>query len=96
MAKNSDKKIVKQISEDSPGRDVVAPENAAQALDFIRSLSVEEQNEVIRMLVREGGINRLVDAVQANDTPGAFDLFLDRIEYWHFLKAVSESGQSDD
>jgi hypothetical protein len=58
--------------------------------DLFYTLSTDEQDEILRLIILEGGFNRILAAIQDVTTPGAFDIFLDKVQYFHFLRSVKE------
>jgi len=55
-----------------------------------KTLSEPEQDELLTMLLSDGGLQRLSTVAQDLNTPGAVDLLLDNVEYYHFFRSVKE------
>ena len=66
------------------------PLTAGNVHDLYKTLSDVEQEELLRMLLSEGGLQRVASVVQNINTPGAVDMLLDRVRYYHFFRAVQE------
>lgn len=66
------------------------PPSPAQVHELFKSLPEDEQDEILRMIIDDGGLQRLVSVVQDINTPGAVELMLDRVEYYHFLPVVKD------
>jgi hypothetical protein len=81
---------LEKLVEEMPSPNPVLPEQIPTPFDIFQSLSIEEQDEVLRMIIGQDGFGRIAKLVQSNDTPGAMDLFLDRVRYYHFLPMVKD------
>jgi len=90
MARKPKEDSIDKIIDDPPKSDPNLPEPSPSAVEIFKEMSVEDQDEVIRMIVSQGDFNRLARIIQTSDTPGAVELFLDRIGYHHFLPAVKD------
>jgi len=60
------------------------------ACDYFKTLTHDEQNEILRMILSEGGLTRLMSVVLDAGEVGDWDLWLDRVSYYHFLPSVKE------
>jgi hypothetical protein len=58
--------------------------------ELFYTLSRDEQDEILRLIILDGGFNRILSAIQDVTTPGAFDIFLDKVQYFHFLRSVKD------
>jgi len=86
-------KDIKTIVEDDLGASIISEsEPVVTAQELYRKLSTDDKQEILRMIIDEGGIAQLASVVQDLNTPGAYDLLLDNIEYYHFYPAVTEQG----
>jgi hypothetical protein len=66
-------------------------DTAGSLIDSFKKLTVEQQDQILRYVVKKNGYERLLEAIKSSDTPGALELFLDRIHYHHFLPMIRES-----
>jgi len=87
-----DEDIMDRIVEGTPSPDPMLPDTVRTPIELFESLTVDEQDEVLRLIIRQDGFGRLAKLVQNTDTPGAMDLFLDRVKYFHFLPLVRDEG----
>jgi hypothetical protein len=92
MAKRKNKRSLKPVVEEK----FIGPTelNACPA-EFFKKLSPDDQDDILRMIIYEGGVDRLLSVIQSTDTPGAVDLFLDQVQYFHFLPTVRENIYQD-
>lgn len=90
MARKPEADSVEKIVEDNPKPGTEVTDPLPSAADIFRTMSVEDQDEVIRMILADGDWSRLARIIKTSDTPGAIDLFLDRIGYHHFLPMIKE------
>ena len=91
MAENRDKKASGTPANDGAVRpDLNSPQAPSRALELFKSLSEEEQDEVLRWILSEGGVERLLTALGARDAPGSLEVFLGRVGYHHFLPVVKD------
>lgn len=74
-------------------RDQMEP--VSPAFDVFKSLSPEEQDDVIRLIIEEGGINKLLSILQADELPGVGHLMLDNVRYYNFFPMVREDQWYD-
>ncbi len=86
MTGSQDKSTPEPLSdEEAPLADPVKSEDASRVHELFKSLTPDEQDEILRRIITDGGLERLVSMVQDIRTPGAVDLVLDQVEYYHFL-----------
>ena len=90
MTKDPEEKAVKRAVDEIPETGQILPATSPKAVELFDSLTSDEQDEILRLIISDGGFDRLMEIVQANDTPGAVDLFLDRVRYYHFFRTVKE------
>ncbi len=83
-------KVVAEKKLVSPAIPDIEPEISAQEL--YHKLSTDDKQEILKMIIDEGGIAQLASVVQDINTPGAVDLLLDKIEYYHFYPSVKDPG----
>lgn len=72
-----------------PQPEVTGPGTQSRAVELFKSLTEEEQDEVLRCILSEGGVKRILAALGARESPGALEVFLDAVEYYHFLPVVN-------
>lgn len=70
-------------------------EPATNSVEFFKKLNTDQQDEILRMILTEGGLGRLMSAIQDVTTPGAFDIFLDQVQYYHFFPSVREDSTKE-
>ena len=63
---------------------------AVDVHDLIKMLDETEHDELMKMLTGDGGIRKMSAVTQDINTPGAIELLLDRVEYYHFFRPVQE------
>jgi hypothetical protein len=64
-------------------------------VDIFKTLSTDEQDTILHYIIDEDGFSRLMGILRSKDTPGAADLFLDRVRYiifFHYIK-INKSGR---
>ena len=81
---------MKKIVEGFPKPVPKSADPSPSVAEIFQNMSIEDQDEIIRMILANGDFNRLARIIKTSDTPGAVDLFLDRIGYFHFLPMVKE------
>jgi hypothetical protein len=91
MASNRKKNRINLLPDEDPtGSLPVVPESGENHIEYFRNLSLEDQDEILRMILAEGGIKRIISLFELQDMPGNMDLFFDRVQYHHFLPVVEE------
>ena len=86
MTRSRDKSTPEPSSdEEAPLADPLKTEDASRVHELFKSLTPGEQDEILRRIITDGGLSRLVSMVQDIHTPGAVDLILDQVEYYHFF-----------
>lgn len=88
MTRDPEEKAIEKIIEEIGSPLPNLPETKPTAQEIFSSLSLEEQDEILKLIIAKGGIGRLLSIIHSGDTPGALELFLDRIHYYHFLRLV--------
>ena len=63
-------------------------------LEVFRNLTKEDQDELLRMIISEGDIKRIISLAESMSLPGNVELFLDRVQYHHFLP-IAENVSED-
>ncbi|MFH1676102.1 MAG: hypothetical protein ABIC40_03670 [bacterium] len=81
------KNIIKKNLENSPG---ISDPTTKAIIESFKALSVEDQDEIIRTFISDGGLTRLASIIRAADSPGIWDIISDQVSYWHFYPAVNE------
>ena len=91
MVNNYKKKPVKNIVEENlDNSPAVADPTTKAVIEGFKALSVEDQDEIIRAFISDGGLARLASLIRAADSPGIWDIISDQVSYWHFYPAVKE------
>lgn len=68
----------------------ISSEPHSAVMELFQAMTRDQQDEILRMILLDDGINRLLSAVTDTATPGAFDIFLDNVQYYHFFRCVKE------
>jgi len=89
MSENNDTKPSFQTDEERE-RENPSPLEGKRAAELFKVMSADDQDEILRLILSEGGFERLMRILRASDRPGSLDLLLDRICYYHFLPPVKE------
>lgn len=63
----------------------ITPPTSPEILELFRNLTEEDQDELLRMIIAEGDIKRIISLAESMALPGNIELFLDRVQYHHFL-----------
>jgi hypothetical protein len=90
MQKNPEDEIVDRIIDEMPSPNPGLPELVPSVVEMFESMSIEDQDEILRLIMGKDGFERLARLVHSTDTPGAMDLFLDRVRYYHFFRVVED------
>ena len=93
MARDKKKMAIEKLSEEIPAGSPDGTEQRTRVYEVFMSLSEDDQNEILRMILSEGGVTRLMSLTQGISTPGALDLILDQVQYYHFFRPVVEEEQ---
>ena len=90
MGNEEKKRAIEKTAEDGVVQIGDTVEPISRVYEVFKSLSDDEQEEMLRLILTEGGVTKLFSLAQSVSTPGAMDLVLDRISYYHFLRPVTE------
>ncbi len=94
MAKKRKKGTIKGFSEEGQVLPITIPaDSSGGTIEVFKSLTIDEQDEVLSHVLSEGGLERLLALAHASEMPVALDLFLDRVRYHHFLPLAEEDEQ---
>ncbi len=88
--------VIKPLNEEdliTSGEGVTDP--ASNSVEFFKKLDTDQQDEILRMILTDGGLGRLMSVIQDVTTPGAFDIFLDQVQYYHFFPSVREDSTKE-
>ncbi len=90
MTEGNKKKGTEKLIEEMPLLSGDQSEVVTRVYEVFKGLNKDEQDEVLRRIFAEDGPGRLMTVAEDMSTPGALDLILDRISYYHFLPSVVE------
>lgn len=88
--------VIKPLNEEdliTSGEGVTDP--ASNSVELFKNLDTDQQDEILRMILTDGGLSRLMSVVQDVTTPGAFDILLDQVQYYHFFPSVREDSTKE-
>jgi len=88
--KKMDKKIHSDPLEDGILHIPEAQEPISRVYEVFQSLTEDEIEEMLHLIVTEVSPDRLHELASGLHTRGAFDLVMDKIGYYHFLRPVDE------
>ena len=91
MVSNRKKSRIAPVLDENPEIMPVIQEMQPGTVDLFKKLSNEEQDEILKMIISEGGMKRILSLFEIQNSSGNIDLFFDRIRYYHFLPLVDEN-----
>src|SRR4030042_691519 len=95
MSKNRKKRPVETIGEEGlpevPFSEIEPVTGSpAEVHALYKKLSVDQQADLLKLILSDDDLPNISQVVQNLNTPGAIDLLLDQICYYHFFPAVKE------
>jgi hypothetical protein len=95
MSKKTKKKILNNLGKEGlPEVQLTEIETVvsspAEVHALYKKLSVDEQADLLKLILNDEDLPDISQVVQKITAPGAIDLLLDRISYYHFFPAVKE------
>jgi len=92
MAKDRNKRAVKENKIETVVPELENPSNSpAEIHALYKNLTSDEQADFLKLVLGETNLLNISDIVQDLNTPGALDLLMDKISYYHFYPVFRET-----